>query len=162
MNGERQREEITASLKLLATTYVETARQIEATIATLRRVLELEDSCTMPLSSSTAANVVPTSSASRPIADRPTFSVVFRDKTCFLGNTLLFRFFEVLARRPNRYFAHSELLNEVWEGQRADSSIRNVAKRVRDRLVLTGMPEVAKAIDGSTPGHFVLRLPVSE
>ncbi len=159
MNGERRREEIAMSLKLLAATYAETARQFEATLATLSRVLELENAYS---TDSCPAIVAPASSLHRPVADRSTFSVLFRDKTCFLGNTLLFRFFEVLARRPNRYFAHNELLDEVWGGQRADSSIRNVAKRVRDRLILTGMPEVAKAIDGGTPGHFVLQLPISK
>lgn len=162
MNGERRKEEIAAALKLLAATYAETARQFEATLATLKRVLELEDPCSTDLLPATVARVSPAPSVHRPMVDRSTFSVVFRDKTCFLGNTLLFRFFEVLARRPNRYFAHSELLNEVWGGQRADSSIRNVAKRVRDRLIQTGMEEVAQAVDGSTPGHFVLRLPISE
>lgn len=162
MNEEHRKEEIAASLNLLAATYAEAARQLEATLATLHRVLELENACRTDSLPASFANVAPTSSVIRPVADRATFSIVFRGRTCFLGNTLLFRFFETLARRPNRYFAYRELLDDVWGGQRAESSIRNVAKRVRDRLILTGMVEVAKAIDGSTPGHFVLRLPISE
>lgn len=166
MNRERRKEEISASLKLLAATYVQTVRQLERqmeeTLATLCRELELEDAGWLDAVLAIDADVAPPSSAFRPVADRSTLSVVFQGKSCFLGNTLLFRFFETIARRPNRYFAHSELLNEVWGGQRSESSIRNVAKRLRDRLVLTGMTEVACAIDGSTPGYYVLRSPVRE
>ncbi len=162
MNGECRTEEISDSLKLLAATCAETARQLEATLATISRVFELEDVCSIAAVSARIRRVDLSSSLSKPVADRSTFSIIFRGKTCFLGNTLLFRFFETLACRPNRYFSHSELLDEVWGGQRAQSSIRNVAKRIRDRLILTGMSEVAKAIDGSTPGHFILRLPISK
>ncbi|WP_437226581.1 helix-turn-helix domain-containing protein [Planctomicrobium sp. SH661] len=166
MNRKRRKEEISASLKLLAATYVRTVRQLERqmeeTLATLCRELELEDAGWLDSVLAIDVDVAPPSSAFRPVADRSTLSVVFQGKSCFLGNTLLFRFFEALSRRPNRYFAHSELLDEVWGGQRSESSIRNVAKRLRDRLVLTGMAEVANAIDGSTAGYYILRSPVSE
>lgn len=94
----------------------------------------------------------------RPIADRTTLSVVFQGKTCFLGNTLLFRFFETISRRPNRYFSHAELLDEVWGGPRSDATIRNVAKRLRDKLKSAGLTELAEVIDGSTTGYYVLLL----
>lgn len=55
MNGERRKDEIAAALKLLAATYAETARQFEATLATLKRVLELEDPCSTDLLPATGA-----------------------------------------------------------------------------------------------------------
>lgn len=92
------------------------------------------------------------------IADCETLSVVWNDKTCFLGNTLLFRFFERLARSPNRYVPHSELLEDVWGGVRDMSTIRGVAKRLRDRLREEDMGELADAIDGSVIRHYGLKL----
>lgn len=161
MTTKRRKEEIAASLKLLATTYVQAVRQLERqleeTMLFLSRELDIEATTWIDHLLTVDPIDLQLTAMSRPIADRLTLSIRFQEKSCFLGNTLLFRFFEVISRSPNRYFTHSELLEEVWEGPRSESSIRSVAKRLRDRLVAVGLDEVAQAIDGSIPGYFSFR-----
>lgn len=162
MKTKRRKEEIAASLKLLASTYVQAVRQLEDTLAILCRELDLQETSWLENVLALEPVTSPATSAFRPVADRTTLSVLFQGKTCFLGNTLLFRFFEVISRRPNLYISHDQLLDEVWGGIRSESTIRNVAKRLRDKLVSVDLGEVAVAIDGSTPGYYVFLLNRSE
>lgn len=94
----------------------------------------------------------------RPKADVATFSVEWHGRSCFLGNTLLFWLFDRLAQSPNCYVSNVDLLDDVWRGEREDSTIRGVAKRLRDRLCAAGMTDLAAAIDGSVPGYYGLML----
>ena len=100
--------------------------------------------------------------AARPIADRPILSVRWRGKSCFLGNTLPFWFFERLARRPNQYYSYEQLIEDVWEGQRTFSAIRSVVRVLRRKLVAAGMDDLANAIDGSVSHHYGLMLDKSK
>jgi DNA-binding response OmpR family regulator len=93
-----------------------------------------------------------------PQVDRGTLTISWRGKTCCLGNTLLFLFFERIARSPNRYVPHVDLLDDVWGGHREPATIRGVVKRLRNRLAESGMGDLAKAIDGSVSGHYGLIL----
>jgi hypothetical protein len=127
MKTKRRKEEIAASLKLLASTYVQAVRQLEDTLAILCRELDLQETSWLENVLALEPVASPAASAFRPVADRTTLSVLFQGKTCFLGNTLLFRFFEVISRRPNLYISHDQLLDEVWGGIRSESTIRNVA-----------------------------------
>lgn len=158
MTKARLKEEIAKCLKDLATTYVLAIRQLEETLAILCRELDLQETSWLADILALEPGTDPVASAVRPIADRATLSVVFQGRSCFLGNTLLFHFFETISRRPNRYYSHSELLDEVWGGPRSDATIRNVAKRLRDQLTSASLSELAESIDGSTPGFYVLRL----
>ncbi len=138
---------IQESLRSLAASHTAAVVQIEETMSVLLRALELDD------------NAAKDSKAGhRPRADATTFSVEWRGRTCFLGNTLLFWLFERLARSPNRYVAHVDLLDDVWRSERESSTIRGVAKRLRDRLVAADMEELAAAIDGSVSGYYGLIL----
>lgn len=157
MKQQYRKQEIAEALRRLATTYALTIRQFEDTLAHLCRELHVQEiswsELHLPLTPKISREW-----PSEPIADRLTLSVRWHRNTCFLGNTLLFRFFEALSRRPNRYCPISELLDEVWGGPRASASVRNVVKRLRDKLTAAGMRRVATAIDGRTHGHFALRL----
>ena len=97
-------------------------------------------------------------SAQSPIADRSTFSVHWRNKTCYLGNTLPFRLLERLAHRPNQLIHHDRLLDEVWECQRSKEAVRSVVKVLRQKLSHAGMEDLADAIDGTTSRHYGLML----
>lgn len=90
--------------------------------------------------------------------DRSRLTVTFRGKSCFLGNTLPFRFLERLAEKPNTFVPHEELLTDVWEGNRSDAAVRSVVKTLRRKLRDAGLTEVADAIDGTTSGHYTLKL----
>lgn len=138
---------IQESLRSLAETHAAAVAQIEETMADLLRALELDD-----------VTEDRDRSDQRPKANVTTFSIEWRGKSCFLGNTLLFWMFERLVRSPNRYIAHIDLLDDVWRGDRQSSTIRGVAKRLRDRLVAAGMDELASAIDGSVAGYYGLIL----
>jgi DNA-binding winged helix-turn-helix (wHTH) protein len=86
------------------------------------------------------------------------FTVTYRRKSCFLGNTLPFRFLSRLAQRPNTFISHETLLSDVWDGNRTDSSIRSIVKTLRRKLRQAGLTDLADAIDGSVPGHYSLKL----
>jgi DNA-binding response OmpR family regulator len=105
---------------------------------------------------------LPTTGASvsdrNPTVDHGLLSIRFRGRSCFLGNTLPFQLFARLVSRPNVYLPYQELLTEVWHGRRSDSAVRGVVKRLREKLRQTGMTELAKAIDGTVPGHYALKL----
>lgn len=158
MRTNRRKEEIAASLKLLASTYAQAVRQLEETLAILSRELDLRESSWLHHPLALEPIDVSPGNPMRPVADRRTLSAVFNGRSCFLGNTLLFRFFETIAHRPNRYFSYSELLDEVWGGPRSDSTIRNVAKRLRDKLMAGGLKDLAHAINGNTSGYYILLL----
>jgi DNA-binding response OmpR family regulator len=146
------RQALRDSLAVLVDSYSLAIEQIERTILLLNE--ELEASGDAPLASTSLGN----RSTKVPRVDRQTLCVHWQGRTCFLGNTLLLRFFERLCRSPNRYVAYHELLNDVWQGQRDNSTIRGIAKRLRDRLTEHGMAELAAAIDGCNPGFYGLML----
>jgi hypothetical protein len=93
-----------------------------------------------------------------PIVDRRTFAIHWRGKTCYLGNTLPYKFFERLARRPNQLIPCDELLDDVWQGLRSREAIRSVVKVLRQKLGQAGMDVLARSIDGRTPHHYGLML----
>ncbi len=150
MSRFSNKEEIRAALDTLVTTHVQSTAQLEQAISGLSFVLDIERTSARPSSRS-----IPDNGAPR--ADRDTLSIVWRGKSCFLGNTLLFRLFERLAKSPNRYVSHADLLDDVWGADRHASTIRGVAKRLRDRLREQGMGTVADAIDGSVTGYYGLK-----
>ena len=79
--------------------------------------------------------------------DRNTFSVSDGSRSCALGNTIGFRFFECLASKPNRCFTRAQLLAAVWEGQRrAATTIRSAVFDLRRQLRKAGMTELANAL----------------
>lgn len=98
------------------------------------------------------------SGSESPVVDRTLLSVVFRGRSCFLGNTLPLHFFERLAKRPNQYVTYQQLLADVWHGPRSNEAVRAVAQTLRRKLRQANMDELAAAIDGRNPGHFGLML----
>src|SRR5262245_50655004 len=103
----RRRDQIARSLRRLTELYV-------ATMQLLCEELALD-----PLPH--LQGQPPPSSRSSPqslVVDRTLLSVIFRGKQCFLGNTLPFKFFSLLAQRPNTYFTYDDLLAEVWQGNK--------------------------------------------
>jgi DNA-binding response OmpR family regulator len=93
-----------------------------------------------------------------PTIDRSVMCVVYRGQSCFLGNTLMLKFLERLARRPNRYVSYDSLLSDVWNSIRENSSVRSVVKELRAKLRAAGMSRLSDAIDGHVSGHYGLML----
>ncbi len=153
MNSIDKKRQIREALTFLATAHAHAVTEIEHAISGLTYALELQEQSEDIASQSKTAK-----DRRRPKVDRDTLSVVWKNQTCFLGNTLLFLFFERLARSPNRYVSHLDLLEDVWEGEREASTVRGVVKRLRDRLKEAGMSQLAEAIDGSVTGYYGLKL----
>lgn len=65
---------------------------------------------------------------------------------------------ERLARRPNVYLSTDQLLEELWSGPRAYSTVRSTVFRLKARLRRAGLHELADSIDGSNSGHYALRI----
>lgn len=154
MNTKR-RDLIQRSLRGLAESYTATMDLLEQTLSLLCDELALD-----PLTYfRTRRNLSrPEPGPEHFITDPSFFTATFRGKTCFLGNTLPFKFLGRLARRRNTYVTYEDLLFEVWENRRSDSAVRSVAKTLRRKLRQAGMSDLAAAIDGTVPGHYALRL----
>jgi len=93
-----------------------------------------------------------------PTTDRTNFVIHWRGKSCYLGNTLPFKFFERLARRPNQLVPCDQLLDDVWQCCRSREAMRSVVKVLRQKLGQAGMDDLADAIDGTTARHYGLML----
>jgi DNA-binding response OmpR family regulator len=92
--------------------------------------------------------------------EKTLLSVTYRGKTCFLGNTLLFKLFSYLASRPNIYFSYDDLRAQVWQHRIvSDSAVRTVVKNLRKALRRAGLDALADAIDGSASRHYALKAP---
>lgn len=153
MDSEK-REQIRRTLKSLAEAQASTMQLMEQAFALFSDELAL-DPLAYWKSRKTPQSLTGTDG---PVVDEELLEIRYRGRRCFLGNTLPFRFFARLHRRPNRYVTYEELLEAVWDGVRSDSAIRTVAKRLRELLRQAGMRELADAIDGSVPGRYALRL----
>ena len=77
-----------------------------------------------------------------------------------LGNTLTFRLLERLARCPNQYVTHLDLIRDVWEDELLDTTtatIRSLVRQLRCKLRGAGWTDLAAAIRGHN-GRYVLCL----
>ena len=98
------------------------------------------------------------STEARPLVDHSTLCVTWRGQSVHLGHTRGFRFLERLARCPNQYVTHLDLLNDVWDDEDfTPATIRSVARHLRRRLRDEGLSELADAIRGHN-GRYVLKV----
>lgn len=154
----RRRDQIQRSLLSVVDSYRASMGLLETTVALLVMELSLDPVTYFHARSGTRASTE--QSGFR--IERGMLSVHFKGRTCFLGNTLPFKFLCRLAVHPNNYVSYEELLSEVWEGVRSNAAVRSVAKTLRSRLRQAGLAELAAAVDGTVPGHYVLKLPPSD
>ena len=83
----------------------------------------------------------------QPIVDHAAMAVVWAGRPCHLGNTVLLRLMDRLARRPNQYVPFDRLVRDTWNGQRvSDEAIRNAVHRLKRELRRAGMVGLATAI----------------
>jgi DNA-binding response OmpR family regulator len=93
-----------------------------------------------------------------PMVDPRTLSVRWNGHECVLGASIGFRLIQRLARRPNHYISHADLLDDVWGCQRSTATVRSAVRDLRRRLVEANMPELARRIDGTHRGYYALLL----
>jgi DNA-binding response OmpR family regulator len=94
----------------------------------------------------------------RPLLDESTLSVLWNDKTLHLGHTLAYRLLARLARRPNQYVTHLDLIRDVWDDDDlATATIRSLVRELRRKLRSGGMTDLADAIRGHN-GRYILDL----
>lgn len=154
MNPEKQ-ERIRQTLKSLAEAQAATITLMEEALAMMTEELSLDPITFWKSRGSPSPFALPKKTT---LFDTEMLTITFQGKSCFLGNTLPFRFFVRLARRPNTYVTYEDLLSDVWDGTRTDEAIRSVVKTLRSKLRQARMGALAEAIDGSVPGHYGLRL----
>jgi DNA-binding response OmpR family regulator len=160
MSGSRRTAGIIEKLQMLAAVHDEAATLV-------REIAALLDTDNEPDADEPAATVPENPQGTDAIAgrndhaivDHDTLSIRWRGRTCCLGNTLAFWFFERLARCPGQLISHQQLLHEVWDGVRSKEAIRSVVKVLRQKLREAGMDELAAAVDGSSREHYGLKLP---
>lgn len=91
------------------------------------------------------------------IIDPAAKTITFRGCACCLGNTLVFRMIERLARRPNQFISFDRLIRDVWDGQpKSDEAIRSLVKELRDRLRKSGMRRLASSIRGQKKAYVLM------
>ena len=132
------------------------AQEIRAVVQTELDDDEHSESCRH------AAGMAPSlaSHHQRPLLDESTLSVIWKGKILHLGQTLSFRLLARLARRPNQYVTHIELLRDVWDDEElltATSTIRSLVRELRRKLQHGGMTDLAGAIRGRE-GRYILDL----
>ncbi len=94
----------------------------------------------------------------RPLVDEATLSVLWRGQALHLGHSKGFWVLARLARRVNQYVTHSDLLQEIWDDEFADTErLRAGMKRLRGKLRQGGMADLADAITGHH-GRYMLDL----
>jgi len=94
----------------------------------------------------------------RPLIDESTLSVIWKGKGLHLGHTLAFRLLERLARCPNQYVTHLDLLRDVWDDDfTSTATIRSMVRELRRKLRGGGMADLATAIRGHN-GRYILEL----
>jgi DNA-binding response OmpR family regulator len=93
----------------------------------------------------------------RPRLDHSTRTVFWGTQTCQLGPTLLFDLLDRLARRPNQYVCHDQLLADVWKARKSVLTIRSAVRQLKAKLRKAGMCKLAAAIQGRR-GYYGLIL----
>lgn len=93
-----------------------------------------------------------------PLLDQTNYSVHWQGKSLRLGHTRGFDLLSRLARRPNQYVGHLDLLNDVWDNEDLKTAtIRSTVSQLRRQLCGNGMNSLASAIRGHN-GHYILEL----
>lgn len=94
----------------------------------------------------------------KPTADEGTFEAVWKGTQCFLGNTMEFKVFAHLCRRPGFYFTVKNLLDDVWGDDRvvSDGTVQKTISNLRKKLKAAGMDGLE--IDGSQQGTYALKI----
>jgi DNA-binding response OmpR family regulator len=96
-----------------------------------------------------------------PLADEMTFCIRWAGKVCHLGYTIPFKLFARLARRPNVFISHSQLIEDVWLGAcRSDETIRSEVRHLRLRLRSARMSDLAAAIKGQDHHYGLILQPI--
>lgn len=145
----------------LTSQLAETFMNAAICVQEIRAVVSAElDDDAVPSSGNTGPELAPIVSRQkqRPLLDDSTLSVIWKGKRLHLGNTNHFQLLKRLARRPNQYVTHLDLLRDVWEDEdMATSTIRSVARHLRRRLRGGGLRELADAIRGHG-GRYILEI----
>ena len=152
-----RRELLRRTLRNLAESHAATMELMEQTLVLLGEELAV-DAVTFWKARTSITAIRPVVAAV--YVDRDRLQVVFQGRTCVLGNTLPFKLLERLARRPNTYVTHEELLYDVWDGVRSQAAIRSVVKRLRQALRRDGLADLAASIDGTSSGRYRLRVEI--
>ncbi len=150
-----RREEIRNELRRLAESQAEQVNSLERMLTLVNEEFSLDPFTYFRRTTSPPTGAITTAHFR---IDPTLLSVTFRGKTCFLGNSYPFKVLLHLAHNRNTYVTHEAIFEAVWDGVRSDEALRSTVKMLRKKLREFGLPQLAKAIDGSAYGHYALKL----
>jgi DNA-binding response OmpR family regulator len=107
---------------------------------------------------SSARNITPNlqHNSERPVLHESTLCVNWKGKSLYLGHTRSFWLLDRLARRPNQYVTHLDLLHDVWDNEElSTSTIRSVVRHLKCKLRVGDMHDLADSIRGRN-GRYIL------
>lgn len=143
-----------------ATRMLKVAKALRASLLVV--VTQVDDLCDLiekaAPSPQEAPPVIAGASGRQLRVERGTYSATWGTGRCVLGHTMAFHIMERLARRPNEYINMDRLLDDLWTGPRAYSTVRSTVCRLKTKLRASGMSDLASLIDGSMHGHYGLML----
>jgi DNA-binding winged helix-turn-helix (wHTH) protein len=91
------------------------------------------------------------------IIDRSKFTVSYKGRSCFLGNSKPFQLLERLSEARGNYLSLGELIQDVWKGKHiSNEAVQRQASILRCSLKAAGIEDIV--IDGSQPDHYRLIL----
>jgi len=74
------------------------------------------------------------------VVDQEQFTVSYKGQECFLGNTIQFRLFERIARKPGKWFSFNELKDDVWSDDlMGDATVGRTIRLLRAKLKTDGL-----------------------
>lgn len=89
----------------------------------------------------------------KPTAARETFTFHYGYGKCFLGNSVEFRFAECLSKSNGVFLSCSQLMEDVWEGQKVQkNTIAKTASNLRRKFKTNGVTGIT--IDGGQQDNY--------
>ncbi len=149
MHRRKRTDRIVERLTQLAEAHARAACLLGEIVSALCEDLDLDAASIVTVNRQATVSPPARSYKPIPVANPDTLAVHWNGRTCFLGNTLAFKLFERLSRRPNYFFSHAVLLDDVWQCQVTKEAMRSVVKTLKQKLRMAGMEDLAMAIDGS-------------
>lgn len=87
------------------------------------------------------------------------FTVTYKGKDCFLGNTILFGLFMRLAARPGYLVAFNKLIDDVWKDDQTEiTTVGRTIRLLRDKLKTSEVTGIVIENLKSTKLHASLKL----
>jgi hypothetical protein len=91
------------------------------------------------------------SSSNKLVVDRSTFTVTYKDKSCFLGNKRAFWLLERCQHARGTFLSIKTLIDDVWKGKEvSDEAVQRQISTLRTTLKTAGIDGIDFEVQGDT------------